>query len=136
MMRRPPRATRTYTHFPFTTLFRSSGDFKTLLLFVPLPQHRLDGRAEIAVAVSGTLGSPEADGRIALTQGRYENLEMGTILDDLTLLADISKERVTLAELGAVDGAGGKVSGSGELALDPRQDFPLDRKSTRLNSSH
>src|SRR3546814_11613004 len=51
---------------------------------------------------------------------------MGTILDDLTLLADISKERVTLAELGAVDGAGGKVSGSGELALDPRQDFPFD----------
>src|SRR3546814_14636760 len=35
-------------------------------------------------------------------------------------------ERVTLAELGAVDGAGGKVSGSGELALDPRQDFPFD----------
>src|SRR3546814_2601861 len=64
-----------------------SGDIKTLLLFVPLPQHRLDGRAEIAVAVSGTLGSPEADGRIALTQGRYENLEMGTILDDITLLA-------------------------------------------------
>src|SRR3546814_12461767 len=62
-----------------------SGDIKTLLLFVPLPQHRLDGRAEIAVAVSGTLGSPEADGRIALTPGRYENLEMGTILDDLTL---------------------------------------------------
>src|SRR3546814_8750596 len=26
-----------------------SGDIKTLLLFVPLPQHRLDGRAEIAV---------------------------------------------------------------------------------------
>src|SRR3546814_5122585 len=51
---------------------------------------------------------------------------MGTRLDDLTLLADISKERVTLAELGAVDGAGGKVSGSGELALDPRQDFPFD----------
>src|SRR3546814_11155846 len=75
-----------------------SGDIKTLLLFVPLPQHRLDGRAEIAVAVSGTLGSPEADGRIALTQGRYENLEMGTILDDLTLLADISKERVRSEE--------------------------------------
>src|SRR3546814_9538389 len=97
-----------------------SSDVCSSDLFVPLPQHRLDGRAEIAVAVSGTLGSPEADGRIALTQGRYENLEMGTILDDLTLLADISKERVTLAELGAVDGAGGKVSGSGELALDPQ----------------
>src|SRR3546814_19800707 len=60
---------------------------------------------------------------------------MGTILDDLTLLADISKERVTLAELGAVDGAGGKVSGSGELALDPRQDFPFDL-TVRLDKFH
>src|SRR3546814_11660585 len=85
-----------------------SGDIKTLLLFVPLPQHRLDGRAEIAVAVSGTLGSPEADGRIALTQGRSAKLEMGTLLDALTLLADLPTERVTHAALGAVHGAGGR----------------------------
>src|SRR3546814_20791999 len=68
-----------------------SGDIKTLLLFVPLPQHRLDGRAEIAVAVSGTLGSPEADGRIALTQVRDDHLEMGPILNRTS---DVSGRRM------------------------------------------
>src|SRR3546814_16990206 len=28
MSRRPPRSTRTYTHLPYTTLFRSRPDFK------------------------------------------------------------------------------------------------------------
>src|SRR3546814_4427764 len=32
MIRRPPRSTRTYTLFPYTTLFRSSLPYKTALL--------------------------------------------------------------------------------------------------------
>src|SRR3546814_14523822 len=56
-----------------------SGDIKTLLLFVPFPQHRLDGRAELAVTVRGPLGSPAADGRLHPTQGRYATPGSGTL---------------------------------------------------------
>lgn len=112
-----------------------SGDIRTLLLFVPLPEHRLDGKAEVAVTVGGTLEAPTADGRIALAAGRYENLETGTLLRDLAVIAEVSKERVTLVSLEAVDGAGGKVSGSGTLALDPAREFPLD-VAVRLDKFH
>src|SRR3546814_8925849 len=37
MLRRPPRSTRTYTIFPYTTLFRSSG-FLYFVLAMPLPE--------------------------------------------------------------------------------------------------
>jgi translocation and assembly module TamB len=103
-----------------------SGNIRTLLLFVPLPQHRLEGKAEIAISLGGTPAAPSADGRIALAEGFYENLETGTILRDLALTAEVSRERVTLSSLTAVDGDGGRLSGSGDLALAPDRDFPFD----------
>src|SRR3546814_6758947 len=103
-----------------------SGNIKTLLLFVPLPQHRLEGEAEVALEIGGTAAAPRAEGHIALTRGRYENLQTGTILADLGLTAEVTAERVTLASLSANDGAGGRVSGSGGPAIEPGRDSPFD----------
>ncbi|WP_193369855.1 translocation/assembly module TamB domain-containing protein [Pelagibius marinus] len=102
------------------------GGLNTLLLFAPLPQHRLSGDAEIAVTLRGTVGAPQFDGSLALAQGRYESLEHGTVLRDLALRAELAGDRVTLASLTANDGAGGKLSGKGELDIDPTRDFPFD----------
>ncbi len=102
------------------------GGLNTLLLFAPLPQHRLSGDAEIAVTLRGTVGSPEFDGSLALAQGRYESLEHGTILRDLALRAELAGDKVTLASLTANDGASGELNGKGELAIDPAGDFPFD----------
>ncbi len=103
-----------------------SGDIATLLLFVPLPEHRLNGDASIAVTLEGTLDAPQAEGRIALENGRYENLETGTILRALTLTAEATEERVTLSALSANDGAGGTLRGTGSFDIDPAASFPLD----------
>lgn len=103
-----------------------SGDIATLLLFVPLPEHRLNGDASIAITLDGTLDAPQAEGRIALENGRYENLETGTVLRALTLTAEATEERVTLSTLSADDGAGGTLRGEGSLGLDPAAAFPLD----------
>ncbi|MGD1876525.1 MAG: translocation/assembly module TamB domain-containing protein, partial [Kiloniellaceae bacterium] len=111
---------------PLTGRFDWSGDITTLLLFVPLPQHRLNGEAAIAVTVDGTVANPHAEGQIALENGRYENLETGTVLNALALTADVSDDKVTLANLSANDGNGGKVSGSGSMAIAPERHFPFD----------
>lgn len=102
------------------------GGLNTLLLFMPLPQHRLSGDAEISATLSGTVGAPTFDGSLALAQGRYESLEHGTILRDLALRAELAGDKVTLASLTANDGASGKLSGKGELSLDPARNFPFD----------
>ncbi|MEQ9607475.1 MAG: translocation/assembly module TamB domain-containing protein, partial [Kiloniellaceae bacterium] len=111
---------------PLAASLDRTGDIATLLLFVPLPEHRLNGDASIAVTVDGTVAAPRAEGSIALRNGRYENLENGTILRDLTLAAEATEERVTLSTLSANDGAGGTLRGEGSLAVDPAARFPLD----------
>src|SRR3546814_19551999 len=90
-----------------------SGNIKTLLLFVPLPQHRLEGEAEVALEIGGTAAAPRAEGHIALTRGRYENLKSGTILADLGLTPEVTEERVTHASLSDHEGAGCRVRGAG-----------------------
>ncbi len=112
-----------------------SGGIDTVLLFVPLPQHRLGGDAEVALTFDGTVGAPKIDGSLALADGSYENLETGTVLRDLQLRADLADDRVQLTTLTANDGDGGKVSGNGNLRIDPAAQNPLEI-SIRLDDFH
>jgi translocation and assembly module TamB len=70
-----------------------------------------------------------------LENGRYENLEQGTILRDLSLTAEVTEQRVTLTKLSGSDGAGGKIGGKGGLEIDPEQSFPFD-VSVSLDKFH
>ncbi len=112
-----------------------NGDIRTLLLFVPLPQHRLGGAANIDIALSGTPGAPTAQGRVELENGRYENLEQGTILKDLTLTAQVTERGIALTKLSGNDGAGGTISGKGGFEIEPDEDFPFDL-SVSLDKFH
>ncbi len=103
-----------------------SGDIATMLLFVPLPQHRIKGQTDIALDITGTVGAPKLDGRITVSEGRYENLDSGTVLRQLNLTAEVAEDRVTLTRLDASDGAKGKLNGQGSLLIDPEKAFPFD----------
>ena len=120
---------------PLTGEFGWSGDLATLLLFVPLPEHRLDGDAEVALTASGSPRAPRLDGQIALSRGRYENLETGTLLRDLEVLATVREDQVTLTRLTANDGSGGRVTGDGEMSIDPAAGFPFS-VSVALDKVH
>src|SRR3546814_6894811 len=110
MIRRPPRSTRTDTLFPYTTLFRS---------LAPIPVHRIvevPGRRELEM--HGLAGER--------AEARGEEQEPGEQLRSVfgraqklpSLLGEIDQDR------GGVEDP--RLAGAGSL----------DRKSTRLNSSH
>src|SRR3546814_10982859 len=97
MSRRPPRSTRTYTLFPYTTLFRSTSYNGGVV-------QKLIGSTTIA---SGTIPS--------ISGGEWSSC--------IRVPAYVNQAAVTI-----------KVSGSSRADLYGYRD--LDRKSTRLNSSH
>src|SRR3546814_963010 len=106
MIRRPPRSTRTDTLFPYTTLFRSIGD--------------LDHVAAAAVAILDREPRPVArDARVqpqlvALQVEAQDRLEPGTVQPC----------------------AGARIPGPAAAANVGLDRIHVDRKSTRLNSSH
>jgi len=120
---------------PLTGEFGWSGDIATLLLFAPLPEHRLDGDAEVELTASGSARAPRLGGQFALSQGRYENLETGTLLRDVEVMATVQGDQVTLTRLTANDGSGGRITGDGRMSIEPAAGFPFS-VSVALDKVH
>ena len=85
----------------------------------------LQGRVDASLTLGGTVGDPTATGDIMLHDGRYVNLEMGTVLDKLALRLEANRREVKLIEASATDGGSGKVTASGTIGLDSDDDFPI-----------
>src|SRR3546814_14222183 len=118
MIRRPPRSTRTYPLFPYTTLFRSR-----------VVSEWQDGARLAFVALAD-----EAEARAAAEALRARGLLVNVVdrpdLCDFTTPAIVDRAPVTIAI-----GTGGASAGLAK-AIRQRVEALLDRKSTRLNSSH
>ena len=78
------------------------------------------------LTVSGTVGAPRLEGTVEVANGGYANGFTGTVLGDLTLTARATERRVVLERFSATDGGGGSLRGSGEIAIDPAADYPLN----------
>ncbi len=93
------------------------GELAALADLLPTGEDRLDGHYAIDVSVGGTVGDPDASGRITITSGRYENLLTGAILSGITVVLEGQRDRLVLRQFAADDGAGGGISAKGELDL-------------------
>src|SRR3546814_1510512 len=115
MTRLPPRYTRTDTLFPYTTFFRSDvvGD-------VP---GGAEGRGTFALGL----------GQVAVDDGIAGRLGERIATDHAEALAGRGVAGSVLSERGGREGGGG---GNGQSQCANGQHGGVDRKSTRLNSSH
>ncbi len=104
-----------------------SGEVQELWALVPAPGHVLAGQLDLDLGIGGTLAAPAIEGSVALADGRYENLDVGTILTDLTLGSEIAGLDTLRLEARARDGAEGQVEA--EVALSP------DRLDARVTSA-
>src|SRR3546814_9619672 len=120
MIRRPPRSTRTDTLFPYTTLFRSVEAFED-------QGHRL--RRDLQLAVAHLAQHILAGVRHTLETGQAE--KSAGSLDRVHQAEDVAKQLLVVGILLELH----------QLDVQLRKAFvglgqKLDRKSTRLNSSH
>ncbi len=94
------------------------GDIGELWALVPAPGHVLDGRLALDLGLDGPVAEPALSGQVSLADGRYENLDLGTILTDLALGSEIlARDRLRL-ELTARDGAAGRVEAEAEVTAE------------------
>src|SRR3546814_15657755 len=122
MIRRPPRSTRTDTLFPYTTLFRSIGIYPSL--YCCLDKVVVKSHAEQILRLH--------------TEGKVKRFFL--VKDILEVLPDFPQdERVFfLEDLVASDASGTEIfkTAFSDKKTTGSWAVRLDRKSTRLNSSH
>lgn len=68
---------------PLRGTVKWAGRIEPLWALVPAPDHYLAGQADIDLIIGGTVAAPQLSGKASLRDGRYENLEIGTILTNL-----------------------------------------------------
>lgn len=94
------------------------GEMGELWALVPAPGHVLTGKTVIDLGVGGDISNPQLSGKIAVSDGSYQNLDLGTILTDLTLATELLGRGDLGINLAARDGAAGRVTVTGRVALD------------------
>src|SRR3546814_15633456 len=103
MIRRPPRSTRTYPLFPYTTLFRSREGEGGVVAFVPVG---VDALAVDLTDASGRVRAiqlPATRVAVMVHEGPFEDLDqtygaLGTVLADLAIGADGPIREIYVAE--------------------------------------
>src|SRR3546814_8214943 len=130
MIRRPPRSTRTDTPFPYTTLFRSVGDGELGIIATAGISNKWRTRDTLQqTSVNQDLsGDPQTSYNRVVTDNRivvHGLLGLGLEIGDHKLRWTNLYIRDTLKQARLA------------LGTDRNQsDRDIDRKSTRLNSSH
>ncbi len=90
-----------------------------------LDQHLISGNPKLDLRAAGTLAEPELYGSLVLSDGRYENLDYGTLVENISLNAQLEGDRIELTTLSADDGSNGRISGEGSVALRSDADSNL-----------
>ncbi|MEM7211854.1 MAG: hypothetical protein AAF479_08180 [Pseudomonadota bacterium] len=65
------------------------GQIGDLWALVPAPGHVLTGETTIDLGIAGDIADPQISGGISVVEGGYQNLDIGTILTDLSIKTDI-----------------------------------------------
>ena len=102
---------------PFSAQVDWQGDVGEIWAFVPLPDHILSGPVVINGRATGTLNAPMMSGGAVLTDGRYSNIEFGTLLTNLNAKADFTQDGRAVFDLTANDGVQGTVAASGSYVV-------------------
>src|SRR3546814_9174491 len=136
MIRRPPRSTRTDTLFPYTTLFRSCAVVSVVLI---MAIGALAARAHKRAVVSGQEEMPGLQGIVtsvdngtayASVRGESWRVHCNEPLSPGDAIRIVALSGLTL-QVVRVRADGGTVT-----RVVNGEHHVLDRKSTRLNSSH
>ena len=103
---------------------RWQGAVAPLWNLVPMADRRLSGRLDLRTDLSGTLEAPALSAAVGLEKGRFEDVALGVLLQDIQVRAELARSRLDgLAGLGRVrldaslsDGRTGRATFNGELA--------------------
>lgn len=99
-----------------------------------LDRHLLNGNLIAKGDVTGTVAAPKVKGELQLSEGRYEEIELGTIIEQLQLRAAVQEDDKIVITASGVDGDAGTLSLSGLINLnDPgNPDMEISAKLRKM----
>lgn len=122
---------------PLEASAKLRGDLAKIWPLLAIDEHLLAGKLAADMQARGSLNNPKLDGTASLTEGRYENLELGTLLTDMRLAVKLDDTNPVELSLSAKDGGDGTLAVNGEIDFqgggpEPRIDLATKLTRTQL----
>jgi len=121
---------------PIKADLQANMNLNHLVNWLNLDQQLVEGQLNTDLNVQGSLLKPSLNGSIVLQNGKYENAEMGTIINNIVLNTRVKNNQLLIESLTADDGDKGKITAQGQLDLLANQAIPfqfsLNLDKTRL----
>jgi len=96
---------------------QGAGQLEHLADLLPLGEDRVSGRFAADIAIGGTVAAPAANGRLRLSDARYENFATGAVLTKMQADLVGDRDRFTLTSFSAADSASGSLNAQGNVVL-------------------
>ena len=96
---------------------QGAGQLEHLADLLPLGEDRVSGRFSADISVGGTVAAPAANGRLRLSDARYENFATGAVLTKMQADLVGDRDRFTLTSFSAGDSASGSLKAQGNVVL-------------------
>lgn len=100
-----------------------NGEIGSIWPALKLIDHDLSGSLDGTLTLSGNIETPDIDGSLSLSQGRYENMQTGFVATDIDMLANIENRKFMLERFSASDGEDGTIAANADVTLNPDYSF-------------
>lgn len=110
---------------PFHLKLDAEGELDPYLHLFYNDTTNISGQTKIALELTGSIDSPKINGSIDLVDGTYESLSTGTLYNNIQAHLEGDGSKVTLTQLSAENGKNGKITATGEIAIDAANQFPF-----------
>jgi translocation and assembly module TamB len=90
--------------------------------------NQIKGKMDLQVKVGGVLEKPEVEGTLNLQEGNFENLTLGTTLNDIAVKTTFDNNHLQLDTFSAKTPEGGSLSANGTIKKSVEDDFVADLK--------
>ncbi|HLY57152.1 MAG TPA: translocation/assembly module TamB domain-containing protein, partial [Stellaceae bacterium] len=114
---------------PLQARLEGEGRLDALSELAPIGEDRISGGYTVDLTVAGTPASPQAGGKLTVTDGSYDNQLSGLTLRGLMLEVTGNERQFELTRLEANDGGTGRLTGSGRLDLAAAEGPRFDIKA-------
>jgi translocation and assembly module TamB len=90
--------------------------------------NQVKGKIDLSVKVGGVLEKPEVAGTVNLQEGQFENLTLGTTLNEIALNIGFDNSHLQIDKLSAKTPGGGSLSASGNVNKTSEDEIIADLK--------
>lgn len=110
------------------------GEISRLWQHLPIGDQTLAGDIDIRLQATGKAADPAISGSAQFLNGRYENLEWGTLIDDITAKATATSDGALALQADANDSGQGRIDITGRAELNEHGRIVFDSKLTLANA--